>query len=253
MTLDQALLTGLVVATVAGVIITLLVHRARTKWRQRDLLRDFIGTWAGQVGLPTEVDAIRFEEDSPLQAEQDAYFALAFKLTSKKLQRQYNEFMKARSTYIAACHKLYNQIEHECEDGTGLSVGAWRNTKNWPEKVLLPNFVLSIYEQVLGSKRNTFRLEDISYDIGRFSHSGQGFERKGLHLTTTYNAYSGLQLAQAGDETILKGVQATHRQMMEMDYCRKFTAQVEHIGYLRAEADTLACDVREALHRLQVS
>ena len=255
MTLDQSLLTGLVVATVAGVVIALLVHRTQVKWRQRDLLRDFIGTWAGQVGLPTEVDAVRFEEDLPLQVEQDACFPLAFKLVSKGLQRQYNEFIRARSAYIASCHALYDKIKNECEDRTRLPVGSWSNTRNWPEKVLLPNFVLTIYEQTLGTKQNTFRLEDISYKIGAFSHSGQGFERKGLHLTTTYDAYSGLELAEAGDEAIavLEDIQATHRQMMEVDYCRKFAADVEHVGYLREEANTLANRVREALRRLQVA
>lgn len=263
MTLDQSLLAGLFAATVAGVVIALLVHRTQVKWRRRDQLRDFIGTWAGQVALPTEVDAVRFEDKGlRLAVEQDARFRLAFKLVSKGLQREYKEFIRARSTYIAACHELYDEIKHECRDRTGLSVATWGNTKNWPEKVLLPNFVLSIYEQVLGSKRNTFRLEDISYDIGLFSYSGQGFERKGRHLTTTYDAYSGLELAQTSDEGIaileeaiamLEDIRATHRQMMEMDYCRKFTSQVEHIGYLRGQADTLAHNVREALHRLQVS
>jgi len=254
-TLDQALLTGLVVATVAGVVIALLVHRTQAKWRQRDLLRDFIGTWAGQVGLPTEVDALRFEEDFPLQVEQDARFPLTFKLVSKGLQRQYKKFLRARSTYIAVCHALYDQIKGECEDRTGLPVVNWGNIRDWPKEVVLPNFVLSIYEQVLGTKQNTFRLEDISYDLRPFSRSAQGSMRKSLCLTTTYDAYNGLELADASDEAIatLESIRATHRQMMEMDYCRKFTMQVEHIGYLRAEADTLACNVREALRRLQVS
>lgn len=256
MTLDQALLTGLVAATVAGLAITWLVYQTHKKWRQRDLLRDFIGTWAEQVAVPNEVDAVRFEDKGlRLQVEQDAYFPLAFKLAPKGLQRQYEGFIRARSTYITACHELYDQIKHECADRTGLPVGTWRNTRNWQEGVVLPNFVLTIYEQVLGTKQNTFRLEDISYNIGAFSHSGQGFERKGLHLTTTYDAYSGLELAEAGGEAIavLEGIQATHRQMMETDYRRKFAAEVEHIGCLREEANTLAGKVREALRRLQVS
>ena len=254
MTLDQALLTGLVAATVVGLAITWLVHRTQAKWRQRDLLRESIGAWAEQVAIPTEVQAVRFERNElRLQVENDARFPLAFKLAPKGLQRQYEEFIKARSTYIKACHELYDRIEHECADRTGLPIGTWSNTKNWPERVLLPNFVLSIYEQVLGTKQNTFRLEDILYSIGSFSQSGQGYERKGLRLTTTYDAYNGLELAQAADEATLEGVRATHREMMEVDYCRKFAADVEHIGHLLEKANALANKVGEALRRLQVS
>ena len=148
---------------------------------------------------------------------------------------------------------MYEQIKRECADKTNLPVGIWKNTKDWPQNVLLPNFVLSIYEQVLGTIRNTFRLEDISYNIGPFSHSGQSFTRKGLSLTTTYDAHSGLELAQAGGEATLKQIQSIHRQMMEMDHCIKFTAEVERIGYLREEANTLADKVRETLRRFQFS
>ena len=254
MTLDQTLLTGLVVATVAGVIITLLVHRTQAKWRQRDLLGDFIVTWAEQVATPAERDAVYLEgKGLRLPVEQDAYFSLALKIVPKGLRRQYGKFIRARSAYIVACHELYDQIKRDCADITGLPVGTWSNTKNWPDRVLLPNFMLSIYELVLGSKRSTFRLEDISYEIKPFTHSGQDLTRKGLCLTTTYDAYSGLELAQAGDDATLKSMQSAHRQMMEMDYGKKFTAEVEHIGHLRAEADSIACRVCEALRKLPVS
>lgn len=254
MTLDQALLTGLVAATVVGLAITWLVHRTQAKWRQRDLLKQFIGSWAEQVAVPTEVDAVRFEDESQgLEIEKDPRFPLAFKLVPKGLQHQYKKFIEARSTYITACHALYDKINNECEDRTGLPVGSWSNTRNWPQEVLLPNFILTIYEQALGAKQNTFRLEDISYNIGKFNQSGQGYQRKGLSLNTTYNAYSGLELAQADDEATLGRVQGIHRKMFEIDYCGKFADDVEHIGYLREEAETIAKNIREALYRLQVA
>lgn len=95
MTLDQVLLTALVVATVAGVVITLFRHRTQATWRNRDLLRDFIRRWAGEIAVPTEVDAIRFEEehlqsgiDLRLLVEKDAYFASAYKLAPGRIRRQ---------------------------------------------------------------------------------------------------------------------------------------------------------------------
>lgn len=148
---------------------------------------------------------------------------------------------------------MYEQIKRECADRTNLPVSVWENTKDWPPIVLLPNFVLSIYEQVLGTIRNTFRLEDISYKIGSFSHSGRSFTREGLSLTTTYDAYSGLELAQAGDEATLERVQGIHRKMFEIDYCRKFADDVVHIGYLREEAETIANNIRETLYRFEAS
>lgn len=101
MTLDQALLTGLVTATVVGLAITWLVHRTQAKWRQRDLLRRFIGSWAEEVVVPSEVDAVRFDDEGQgLKIEKDPRFPLAFKLVPKRLQRQYRKFIRARSTYI---------------------------------------------------------------------------------------------------------------------------------------------------------
>jgi hypothetical protein len=255
-TLDQALLTGLVVATIVGLVITWLVHRTQAKWRQRDLLRDFFGAWAGQVVIPTERDALYIKDKGlRLPVEREAHFPLAFKLAPRGLQHQYEEFIKARSAYITECHRLYDQIKHKCEDRTGLPVVSWGNSRDWPREVLLPNFVITIYEQALGTKQNTFRLEDISYNIGSFSQTGQGFERKGLHLKTTYDAYNGLELAEAGDEAkaVLERIQATHRQMMETDYRGKFAAEVERIGYLLKDASAIASKVSEALRRLQVS
>jgi hypothetical protein len=254
MTLDQILLTGLVAATVASLVIAWLVHRTRAKWRQRDLLREFIGAWSGQVVIPTERDAL-FPKDESLRlpVEQEAHFPLAFKLAPKGLQHEYEEFIKARSTYIITCQNLYNQIKRECADKTGIPVTDWGDARNWPENVLLPNFVLSIYEKVLGIEKNAFGSLGISYDIGQFSETGQGFERKGLRLTIMYGDFDGPELAQASDEATLKKVSVVHRQMMEADYCGKFTPDVEHVGSLREEASAIASKVSEALRRLQFS
>jgi hypothetical protein len=119
--------------------------------------------------------------------------------------------------------------------------------------VILPTFVLSIYEQVLNVKKNALRSEDASYNVSPFSQTGRGFERKGLRLAVTYGGYGGPELAQAGDEETLEKVKAAHKQMMEDDYCKKFAADVEHIGSLREEASTIASKVSEALRRLQFS
>lgn len=154
MTLDQALLSGLVVVTAVSVIIALLVHRTQAKWRQRDLLRELIGRWAEEVAVPTEVDAIGFDEKHlRLPIEKDAAFTSAFKLAPKRIQGQYGEFIEASSAYIKTCHKLYEQIAQECTERMGFPLGRWGEEKDWPKRVLLPNFVLSIYEQVLGIKR----------------------------------------------------------------------------------------------------
>lgn len=260
MTLDQALLTALVVATIAGVVITLFRHRARARWRQRDLLRDFIRRWAGEVSVPTEVDAVRFEEDHQrlgidlrLSVEKDAHFVSAYKLAPKKVHGHHENFIKARSIYIKTCYGLYEKIGHECTDRTGLPIGYWREERNWPNSVLLPNFVMSIYEQVLDNKRGTFRLEDVSYNITPFSQSGQGYERKGLQLTTTYDAYNGLELAQANDEATLERIKPVHRQMMELDYCEKFSVDVKRMRELREKADTIGDKVRNGLRKLEMS
>ena len=269
MTLDQTLLTGLVIAAVAGVAATWLVHRTQAKWRQKDLLRDFIGRWVSEVVVPTEIDAIRFEEEhlsygTPLRpyAERDSYFIPTWKLISKRIRQQYERFIKARSAYIETCYELYQKIEHDSTDKTGFPVGRWKEEKEWPKRVLLPNFVLSIYEQVLGNKRDTFRLENISYNIGLFSHSGQGFERKGLHLTTSYDAYNGFELAraysgleptQADDQTALEHVKSIHRQMMEIEYGNRFVTQTGKVRELRTQADTLARQAGDNLRKLQIS
>lgn len=260
MTLDQVLLSGLLSAAIAGVIIALFRHRMHARWRRKDLLREFITRWGGEVGVPTEVDAVRFEEehlrfgiDLRLPAEKEAYFAPAFKLAPKSVRQQHEEFIEARLAYIKGCHKLYEQIEQLCVERAGLQVGHWREERDWPKRVLLPNFVLTIYEQALGLKHNTVRLEDISYSIGPFSHSGRGFERKGLHLATTYNAYHGLALAQADDEATLQHVRSIHRQMMETDYSKRFAAEVERVSELRKKAEILAREVRDSLRKLEVS
>jgi hypothetical protein len=268
-TLDQALLTGLVIATVAAVAATWLVHRTQAKWRQKDLLRDFIRTWVAEVVVPTEMDAVRFKEDHlsygiPLrpQVERDSYFTPTWKLVSKRIRHQYERFIKARSAYIETCYELYQQIEHDCTERTRFPVGRWKEEKDWPKRVLLPNFVLSIYEQVLGNKRDTFRLENISYNIGLFSHSGQGFERKGLHLTTSYDAYNGFELAraysgleptQADDQAALERIKSIHRQMMEIEYGKKSVAQIGKVRELRTQADRLAHQVRDNLRKVQIS
>lgn len=254
MTLDQWLLSGLVLATVIAVVISLLEYRTQARWRQRDLLKEFIGRWAGEVGIPLEVDALRFEERHlQLPIEEDPRFALAFKLAPKRLRCQYEEFIEDRSTYIKSCHKLYEQIEHECTERTGLPVGHWRDTKNWPEKVLVPDFVRTIYEQIIGTIQDAFQLEDISYNVGTFSHSGKGFLRKGFHLTVTYDGYNGLELAQADNEATLERIKSIHKQMMELDYCRKFVAEVDEIRGLQKKAETIARKVREYLRKLEVS
>jgi len=260
LTLDQALLTALVVATIVGVVITLFRHRTQARWRERDLLRDFVRRWAGEIAVPTEVDAIRFEEerlrfgiDLRLPVEKDAHFASAYKLTPKRICHYYEEFIEARAAYIKTCYELYEKIEHDCTEKTGFPIGQWREEKGWPKRVLLPNFVMSIYEQVLGNKRGTFRLEDISYNIGSFSHSGQGFERKGWHLTTTYDAYNGLELAQADDEATLQRIKPIHRQLMEADHCKKFSTDVVRIRDLRKKAQTIGDEVRSGLRRLEIS
>lgn len=260
MTLDQALLTALVVATIAGVVITLFRHQTQARWRESDLLRDFIRGWAGEVAAPTEVDAIRFEEDHQrfgtdlrLPVEKDSHFASAYKLAPKRVRQHYEEFIEARSAYIKTCYELYEKIWHDCTEKTGFPIGHWREEKEWPKGVLLPNFVMSIYEQVLGNKRGTFRLEDISYNIGAFSHSGQGFERKGLHLNTTYDAYNGLDLAQADDEATLERIKLIHRQMMETDYCKKFSTEVDRIRDLGKKAKTIGDEVRSGLRKLEIS
>jgi len=260
LTLDQALLTALVVATISGVVITLFRHRTQAKWRQRDLLRDFIRRWVGEIAVPTEVDAIQFEEkhlrrgiDLRLPVEKDAPFASAYKLAPKRVRHCYEEFIETRSAYIKSCYRLYEKIGHDCIEKTGFPIGQWGDERAWPERVLLPNFVTSIYEQVLGNKQGTFRLEDISYSIGAFSHSGQGFERKGLHLTTTYDAYYGLDLAQADDGTMLERIKPIHRQMMETDYCKKFSTDADWIRDLRKKAETIGDELRGGLRKLEIS
>jgi hypothetical protein len=210
--------------------------------------------------VPTEVDAIRFQEDHVqsgidlrLLVEKDAYFASAYKLTPRRIRHRYEEFIEARSAYIKTCYELYKKIGLDCTEKTGLPIGHWGEQRQWPRRVLLPNFVMSVYEQVLGNKQGTFRLEDISYNIGLFSHSGQGFERKGLRLTATYDAYNGLELAQADDEGTLERIKPIHRQMMETDYCKKFSTEVFRIRDLRKKAETIGDDVRSGLRKLEIS
>lgn len=260
MTLDQALLAALVVATIAGVAITLFRHQVQARWRQRDLLRDFIRRWASEVVVPTTVDAVRFEEDHQrfgidlgLLVEKDAHFDSAYKIAPKKVRVHHEAFIKARSIYIKTCYELHERISQECTDRTRLPIGHWRDERNWPKSVLLPNFVMSIYEQVLGDKRGIFQVEDVSYKTAPFSQSGQGYERKGLNLTTTYDAYNGLELVQADDEATLERIKPVHRQMMEQDYYKKFGEDVNRIRDLRKKADAIGDEVRNGLRRLEIS
>jgi hypothetical protein len=260
LTLDQVLLAALVVATIAGVVITLSRHQVQAKWRQRDLLRDFISRWAGEVAVPTEVDSVRFEGDRKrfgidlrLPVEKEAHFTSAYKLAPKKLRVHHEDFVKARSIYIKTCYELYEKIGHECTDRTGLPIGCWREERDWPNSVLLPNFVVSIYEQVLGNRRDTFRLEDVSYNITPFSQSGPGYERKGLQLTTTYDAYNGLELAQADDEATLEHIKPVHTQMIGPDYYENFGEDVNRIRDLQEKADAIGNEVRNDLRKLEIS
>jgi len=255
MTLDQILLTLLVVATIAGAIVALYVYRAQARSRHRDLLRDFIKRWAAEIIVPTEIDAVRSnEEDLRLRIEQDVHFPLAFKSVPTKVRRQYKEFIKAGSTYIKTCHKLYEEIRHESAERTGLPAGRWGESGNWPIKVLCPIFVFSSYERVMAAAQNTsFRSEDISYNIQPFRQSGRGYTREGLFLAATYGDYNGRELAQADDEATLIHLQSIHRQMMDIDYCKKFVMEIREIGDLKTKAEIQAKKVREELYRLEVS
>lgn len=255
MTLDQILLTLLVVATIAGAIVALYVHRAQARSRQRDLLRDFIKRLAAEIIVPTEVDAVRSnEEDLRLRIEQDVHFSLAFKSIPTKVRRQYKEFIKAGSTYIKTCHKLYEEIRHESAERTGLPAGRRGETRDWPIKVLCPIFVFSVYERVMAAAQNTsFRSEDISYNIQPFRQSGRDYKREGLFLAATYGDYNGLELAQADDEATLIHLQSIHRQMMEISYGKKFITEVYQVHDLKRKAERLAQKVSEELRKLEVS
>ncbi|MBI4301087.1 MAG: hypothetical protein HY664_00590 [Chloroflexi bacterium] len=259
MTFYQWLLTALgipSIVAVIGFIIALLGHRRQAEWRQGDLLRGsgIIRRWSEGMVVFTEVEANRPKEHWRPAVEEDDHFASDFKLAPKKVQRQYKKFRKALVAYIEACNALYSQIEQECTEKTGLPLGKWGEGKSWPPQVLLPNFGIPIYEQVLGTRRRP-QLESASYRIRPFSIGSGARERKGFRLAIThYDASNGRpDLAVADDRITLEQIQSIHRQMMEMDYCEKFVVEVDQVRDLKRKAEELAQKVREDLRKLELS
>ena len=256
MTLDQSLLAGLVIVTLTGVVIALLSHRTRAKWRKLDLLRDFIERWVREVTVPTEVDAIRLGSYFRPRVENDERFALSFKLVPKSVRRQYEQFIMATSAYIESCCRLYEQVEQECVERTGLRAMRWNmDIREWPERILEPSFVQSIYEQVWNTIRGkAVMLEDISYNIKHWTTSGKDYRREGLYLFATIKEpYHELELAQAGDQTVLESAQYAHRDMMRREYGEKFAEEVSRIKNLGKNAENLTSDFRKSISRLEVS
>lgn len=256
MTLDQSLLAGLVTVTLAGVVIALLVHRTRAKWRKLDLLSDFIETWVREVTVPTEVDAIRLGGHFRPRVENDERFALAFKLVPKSVRRQYEQFIRATSAYIESCCRLYEHVEQECVERTGLSAMRWNmEVREWPERILEPLFVQSIYEQVWNTVRaKAVMVEDISYNIKQWTTSGKGYRREGLYLFATIKEpYHDLELAQADDQTVLESAQNAHRDMMGKEWGEKFAEEVSRINDFAKNAENFTRDFRKNMIKLEVS
>jgi hypothetical protein len=231
--------------------VAVLANARQAKWRQLDLLREFISRWVGQVIVPTPWDAVRSgEARSRTAVENDAQFSLAFKLAPRSLRRRYQEFVQARSLYIEACEKLYQTIAFECETTTGIPVGCRGNIRNWPAKVLTPNFVLSVMERILGTNEGGPQPDSISYDLGSFTYGAEGFTRTGRHLSASYDSRERLELAQADDDSALDSLKRVHSEMMEPGYRRKFELEVVGIARLRENAADLGSTVREGLLRL---
>lgn len=218
------------------------------------ILREFIGRWVGQVIVPTPWDAVRSgEARSRTAVDNEAQFSLAFKLASQSLRHRYQEFLGARSLYIEACEKLYQTIAYQCETTTGIPVGCWENIRNWPTRVLTPNFVLSVMERILGTDEGGPQPDSISYDLGSFTYGAEGFTRTGRHLSVSYDGRQRLELAQADDDSALDSLKRVHSEMIEPGYRRKFEREVVEIARLRGNADGLASTVREGLLRLLAS
>ena len=84
------------------------------------------------MGVPAEIDTVRFGEehllfqtDLELLIHKDPHFALAlaFKLVPKAVPRLYEAFTESRSSYIKACHRLHEQIGHECTETAACPIG----------------------------------------------------------------------------------------------------------------------------------
>ena len=127
--------------------------------------------------------------------------------------------------------------------------------KDWPEDVLTPNFVLSIYKEVIAREQSCLTDTDMSYKIGSFSLSGKGYERNGFHLALTCDVldFSSLEIAQASEEALLEQLRPIHRGMMSAEYKRKFEEKVNEICSLKDRAESLAEEVRSGFRRLETS
>lgn len=256
MTLDQILLILLVAATVGGVSAAWLIHRTQAKWRQKDLLRELLRRWSSEVTVPTELDSMRFDADFRPLVEKDECFGLAFKLVSQRARHQYEEFMEARSAYIESCHGLYEQLEAECAERTGLpAIRYGVEVKDWPSSLLMPFFAQSVYEQVWNTVRSKAVLpEDTTYEIKSWSLSQKSYKREGLYLFgTVKEPYHQIELAQADDRSKLEAAQLVHLDMMKIEHGKKFAEKIAEINRLREKAENLASDVRKNMRRLEVS
>ena len=254
MSVEESLLGVLVFVTAIGVTTTLVRHRRQVTWRKRDLLRGLTTRWANALTVPTPVDALSVMDHEPqLPLEGDPHFPLAFKLVPRRIRRRHKEFLSARIDYMKTCRALHGDIGEECSRKTGLPLVASRNVSQWPFDLLTSDMAVSIYEAALRANEGMFRVQDISYRIDSFSYTGEGFSRRGFHLKTTFDGYSGLELAQAEENGTLELVQACHREMMETDYVSRFASKVAEIELRKENAANLANEVRDALREFEVS
>ena len=252
--MEEALLSVLAAVTALGVIVALAGYRRQSSWRRKDQIRLFVRDWASAVRVPGEDELLQSKnEEFTLSVEKHAYFPLAQRMVSRDVRQRFKKFKSANAAYISRCRALYKSIREEGMTRASLPVAPYSDSINWPDSVLFPAFMLTIYPQVLEMSQAASRPEDILYDIDSFKVTGQELTREGMKLAVTYDGYDKLTLAEAPEVAILNRARKVHREMMGDEFCKKFLTGVTELRELKGAAETAASDVRSRLTKFEVS
>ena len=251
MTLDQALLIGVVGVTSLGVVIAYLGHLRGKRWRSRDLLRGFILQWAGEIAIPSELEAGRWIAVAE-RAEADPKYSSAWRLLPRRLKSDYRRLQALVDGYVQACRSLQRTIETACTDETGMELEGERHWREWPPQVLALHFPRSIMEEALGLSGDEYDVNQIEYDVARIKFSGANAQRAMSRVNATYAGFSDRNLAYADEGGNLVPVSEQHRALMRRARNGEFASVVSDIAERKEAAGELLERVQSGLHRLSV-
>lgn len=251
MTLDQALLIGVVGVTSLGVVIAYLGHLRGMRWRSRDLLRGFILQWAGEIAIPGELETGRWTAVAE-RAEADPKYSSAWQLLPRRLKSDYTRLQALVDAYVQACLSLQRLIEATCTAETGAELVGERHSEQWPARVLDLRFPTSIMEEALGLFRDEYDVNQIEYHVTQVMFGGANSQRLMSRVHATYAGFSDRDLAYADEEANLALLGEQHRALMERARNGEFTGLVSDIADRKERAGGVLEQVQSGLHRLSV-